>query len=127
MTQTTLPRSRGLTIAPGFADAHPGARCKPLGDRLVVRRDPAKEASEGGIILPDTAQNKPQVGYVVSVGPGRLLDTGGRLPMDVKPGDRVLWPAYGGSEITGFRSTTDSEYVVLRMDDVMAILADETV
>lgn len=91
---------------------------KPLGDRIIVEAITAEEVTKGGIVLPDTAKEKPQEGRVVAVGPGKLLDNGKTVPMEVKVGDRVVYSKYGGSEI----KINGKEYVVLRQDDVLGIV-----
>jgi chaperonin GroES len=91
---------------------------KPLGDRIIVEAITAEEVTKGGIVLPDTAKEKPQEGNVVAVGPGKLLDNGKLAPMEVKVGDRVVYSKYGGSEI----KINGSEFVVLRQDDVLGIV-----
>jgi len=91
---------------------------KPLGDRIIVQAVTAEEVTKGGIVLPDTAKEKPQEGTVVAVGPGKLLDNGKLAPMEVKVGDRVVYSKYGGSEI----KINGNEYVVLRQDDVLGIV-----
>jgi chaperonin GroES len=91
---------------------------KPLGDRILVQRTEAEEEVRGGIVIPDTAKEKPQEGVVVAVGDGRVLDSGDRVEMAVKTGDRVLFGKYGGTETT----IDDVEYLILREDDVLGIL-----
>jgi len=91
---------------------------KPLADRIIVKATTAEEITKGGIVLPDTAKEKPQEGEVVAVGPGRLLDSGKMAAMDVKVGDRVIYSKYGGTEI----KLNGDEFVVLRQDDVLGIL-----
>ncbi len=90
---------------------------KPLNDRLVVKAVKAEEKTAGGIILPDAAQEKPTEAEVVAVGPGKVLDNGKLVPLEVKPGDRVIYSRYGGTEI----KVGGEEYVILRQDDVLAI------
>jgi chaperonin GroES len=92
-------------------------RVRPLGDRLIVRRVEEEEKTKGGIIIPDTAKEKPQEGEVVAVGPGRLED-GKRIPLDVKAGDRVLFGKYAGTEI----KLDGEEHLILREDDVLGIV-----
>ena len=89
----------------------------PLADRLVVRPIEKDEKTKGGIILPDTAKEKPQEGEVVAVGPGRMTEDGKRIPMEVKIGDRVIYAKYGGSEI----KVDDIEMIILRESDILAI------
>ena len=91
---------------------------KPLSDRIIVQTKTAEEVSKGGIILPDTAKEKPQEGEVIAVGPGKLLDSGKTVPVDVKVGDNVIYSKYGGTEV----KVDGKEYVILRQDDVLAIL-----
>ncbi|MDH7602555.1 MAG: co-chaperone GroES [Armatimonadota bacterium] len=90
---------------------------KPLGDKVVVEPVEEEEKSPGGIILPDTAKKKPQEGIVVAVGPGKVLDDGSRGEMAVKPGDRVIYAKYGGTEVT----VDGKEYVILDQDSIYAI------
>lgn len=91
---------------------------KPLADRVVVEAAAAEEKSTGGIILPDTAQEKPQQGVVVAVGPGKVSDNGVEIKPTVKVGDKVLYGKYSGSEIT-FEA---KEYMIMRESDILAIL-----
>jgi chaperonin GroES len=90
---------------------------KPLGDRVVVKAIEAEERTKGGIILPDTAKDKPQEGEVIAVGPGRVLDNGSRVAPEVKVGDRVIYSKYGGTEV----KVDDEEYLVVRESDLLAI------
>jgi len=92
---------------------------KPLDDRLVVSVSDATEKTAGGILLPDTAKQKPQQGTVVAVGPGRLLDNGTRAPMAVAVGDTVLFGKYSGSDV----EVGNVEYKILRESDVLGKLA----
>jgi len=92
----------------------------PLHDRVVVRRLEEKgEVVRGGIVIPDTAKEKPQEGEVIAVGNGKILDNGTRVAMDVKAGDRVLFGKYSGSEI----KVDGEEYLIMREDDILGILA----
>ena len=95
-------------------------KVRPLHDRLVVRRIEEKESVKGGIIIPDTAKEKPQEGEVVAVGPGRLTEDGKRIAPEVKKGDRILIGKYSGTDV----KLDGTEYVILREDDVLGILAD---
>ena len=90
---------------------------RPLGDRVLVKIDDSPQLSPGGIVLPDSAQEKPQRGIVVRVGEGRTLDDGSRAPMEVKEGDCVIFSKYGGSEV----KDGDEELTLLREDDIYAI------
>jgi len=91
---------------------------KPLADRVVVEAAAAEEKSSGGIILPDTAQEKPQQGTVAAVGPGKASDTGTIVEMTVKAGDKVLYGKYSGTEVTH----DGKEYLIMRESDILAIL-----
>jgi len=96
----------------------------PLGDRIVVRQTRQDEVRASGLVIPDTAREKPQIGEVLSVGPGRLDDNGKRVPIDVKAGDRVLYAKYSGQEIPrGVFGDSDDEYMVLKESDILAKLA----
>lgn len=90
---------------------------RPLGDRVVVKPISREEKTAGGIVLPDTAKEKPQEGEVVAVGPGRVLDNGKRVPVEVKAGDRVVYAKYGGAEV----KLEGVEYVILRESDILAV------
>ena len=91
---------------------------RPLHDRVVVRRIDAEEKSKGGIIIPDTAQEKPQEGEVVSVGPGTLNDTGELRPLDVKAGDRVLFGKWSGTEV----KFDGEDVLILKESDLMGVI-----
>jgi chaperonin GroES len=91
---------------------------RPLHDRVVVKRLEQQEQVRGGIIIPDTAKEKPQEAEVIAVGPGKINDDGKRAPMDVKKGDRVLIGKYSGSEI----KIDDEELVIVREDEILAVL-----
>ncbi len=94
------------------------ADIRPLHDRVVVKRLEAKEEVRGGIIIPDTAREKPQEAEVIAVGPGKLNEDGKRQPMDVKKGDRVLIGKYSGSEI----KIDGEEHVIVREDEILAVV-----
>ncbi len=91
---------------------------RPLHDRVFLRRIEEEEQVRGGIIIPDTAKEKPQEAEVIAVGPGKLQDDGKRQPMDVSTGDKVLIGKYSGSEI----KIDDDDYVILREDEILAIV-----
>jgi chaperonin GroES len=93
---------------------------KPIGDRIVVRRSKAEESTKGGILLPDTAKNKPQKGKVMAVGPGRIGKDGKRRALQVKPGDTILFTAWAGDEFNE-KGSSDS-ILVMREEDVMAVV-----
>jgi len=91
---------------------------KPLQDRVVVKAAEAEEVSKGGIILPDTAKEKPQQGEVVAVGPGKVADSGELIKPQVKKGDKILYGKYSGTEIT----VDGEDYLIVRESDIFAIL-----
>ena len=91
---------------------------RPLHDRVVIRRIEGEEKTKGGIIIPDTAKEKPQQAEVKAVGNGKLLETGERVPPEVKPGDRILFGKYSGSEIR----IDGKDYLVLREDEILGVL-----
>jgi chaperonin GroES len=91
-------------------------KLQPLGDRIVVRPIKGEEVTKGGIIIPDTAKEKPQVGEVIAVGPGKITVDGKRLAMEVEKGDKVMYAKYGGTEI----KIDDEELLILRDSDVLA-------
>ena len=91
---------------------------KPLADRVVVEPAAAEEMSSGGIILPDTAQEKPQQGTIVAAGPGKASDSGSLVAMEVKKGDKVLYGKYSGTEFS-FEGT---DYLIMRESDILAVL-----
>jgi chaperonin GroES len=93
-------------------------KVRPLHDRLLVRRLEEKETAQGGIIIPDTAKEKPMEGKVLAVGNGRVLDSGKRLPVEVKVGDTILFGKYSGTEI----KVDGEEVLVVREDEVLAIV-----
>jgi chaperonin GroES len=91
---------------------------QPLHDRIIIEAASKEDRTAGGIILPDSAQEKPQRGTVVAVGPGKRLDSGTLAPVDVKTGDTVLYGKYAGTEV----SVGGKDYVILRAEDVLAVL-----
>ena len=93
-------------------------KIRPLHDRILVERLEEKEVKKGGIIIPDTAKEKPQEGKVIAVGNGKVTEGGKKIPLDVKAGDKILFAKYSGTEV----KLDDKEYVVMREDDVLAIL-----
>ena len=94
---------------------------KPLGDRIVVRVIEELERTKGGIVLPDTAKEKPQEAEVLAIGPGGRNEKGDRVPMEVKVGDRVIFAKYSGTEF----KQDDEEYLILRESDVLAVVVRE--
>src|SRR5438477_12723103 len=115
-----------VTPSPEEASAtstkHQGGRdtmkIRPLHDRILVKRVEEQEVRRGGIIIPDTAKEKPQEGKVVAVGNGKVTDDGKKIALDVKTGDRILFGKYSGNEV----KIEDEEYVIMREEDVLAIL-----
>ena len=93
-------------------------KVRPLADRLLVKREEPSETVRGGIIIPDTAKEKPQEGKVVAVGPGRLDENGKRVALEVKKGDRILMGKYAGTEV----KIDSVEHLILREDDVLAVI-----
>jgi chaperonin GroES len=98
--------------------AKKGIGLKPLGDRIVVKRLEAEERTKGGIVLPDTAKEKPKEGEVVAVGEGKVLDSGETQAMQVTVGDRVIFGSYAGTEVT----VAGTEYLILSESDVLAVV-----
>lgn len=96
-----------------------GTRIRPLHDRLVVRRIEPGETAKGGLIIPDSAKEKPQEGEVLAVGNGKTLDSGTKVALDVKAGDRILFGKYSGSEV----EIDGEEVLILREDEVLAVMA----
>jgi len=93
-------------------------KVKPLHDRIVIKRVEEKETIKGGIVIPDTAKEKPQEGEVIAVGGGKKTEEGKVIPMDVKAGDRILFGKYSGTEI----KIDDEEYLIIREDEVLGII-----
>ena len=94
------------------------AKLRPLNDKIVVKRLEAEEKTKGGIVLPDTAKEKPKEGKVISLGEGKLLDNGNRVPFQVKKNDRILFSSYAGTEV----KIDGNEFVIMQEEDVLAIL-----
>ncbi len=95
-------------------------KIKPLQDRLIVKRIEEEEKTKGGIIIPDSAKEKPQEGKVVAVGDGKTLESGEKAPLTVKPGDKILFGKYSGTEI----KIDGEEHLIMREDDVLGIVQD---
>lgn len=93
-------------------------KVKPLADRVLVKPREEKEVKKGGIIIPDTAKEKPQQGEVIAVGPGKLSETGQRIAMEVKKGDLILYGKYSGAEVT----VGGEEYLIMRESDILAVV-----
>jgi chaperonin GroES len=97
------------------------SKMKPLSDRVIVKPLEQKEVKKGGIIIPDTAKEKPMEGEVIAVGPGKVNDSGTRMAMDVKKGDKILYGKYSGTEVR----IDDVEYLIMHVEDIMAVIHDE--
>jgi chaperonin GroES len=93
-------------------------KIRPLHDRILIKRLEEQEQKKGGIIIPDTAKEKPQEGKVIAVGNGKVSDEGKKIPLDVKAGDKILFGKYSGSEV----KIDDEEYLIMREEDVLAII-----
>ena len=93
-------------------------KIRPLHDRIVVKREEEKEVKKGGLIIPDTAKEKPQEGTVIAVGHGRVTEDGKKIPLDVKARDKILFGKYSGSEV----KIDDEEYLIMKEEDVLAII-----
>jgi len=93
-------------------------KIRPLNDRVLVKRLEEEEVTKGGIIIPDTAKEKPAEGEVVAVGPGRLDDKGKRVPVELKAGDRVLFSKYGGTDV----KLDGKDYLIMREDDILGVV-----
>jgi chaperonin GroES len=93
-------------------------KIRPLQDRLIVKRVEEEERTKGGIIIPDSAKEKPQEGEVIAVGPGKVGEDGKKIPLDVKSGDRVLFGKYAGTEI----KIDEEEHLIMREDDILGII-----
>ncbi len=93
-------------------------KIKPLGDRVIIEAMEPEEKKQGGIIIPDTAKEKPQEGEVVAVGPGKVSEAGNKVAMEVKKGDKVLYGKYSGTDVT----VDGNEYLIMRESDILAII-----
>ena len=94
------------------------ANLRPLGDRVVIQAVEREEMTRSGLVLPDTAKEKPQEGKIIAVGPGRLLESGERVAVELKEGDRVIFSKYAGTEF----KLDDQEYLILRESDILAVV-----
>lgn len=94
-------------------------KVRPLGDRVIIKPLPQDEKTKGGIILPDTAKEKPQQGQVIAIGNGRILDNGTKVDMEVKPGDKVLYGKYSGTEI----KIEGEEFLIVKESEIFGILS----
>jgi len=107
----------GCTLATASASTK---KLRPLGDRVVIQPTPREEMTKSGIVLPDTAKEKPQEGRILSVGPGRILDDGTREQIDVKAGDKVLYAKYAGTEF----KVDAEELLIISQKDILAVVED---
>ena len=94
-----------------------GKKLNPIGDRVVVKPEPEEQKTKSGIVLPDSAKEKPQEGAVVAVGSGRILDNGQKVPLEVKVGDKIIYSKYGGTEV----KIDNEDYIILSERDILAI------
>ena len=117
----TATKTKGK--APARSSGKSAARVIPLCDRVVVKQSKQDEVRASGLVIPDTAREKPQLGEVIAVGPGRLDENGKRLPIDVKAGDRVLYAKYSGQEVPRGIFGDEEDYMVLKETDILAKLA----
>ena len=107
-----------MATAKASTKATDAKKLRPLGDRVVVQPTPREEMTKSGIVLPDTAKEKPQEGTIISVGPGRILDDGKRESIDVKKGERVLYAKYAGTEF----KIDDVELLIISQKDILAVV-----
>jgi len=107
-----------MVVAATKKKAASSIKLQPLGDRVVLEREGSEDKTAGGILLPDSAKDKPARGIVVSVGDGRMLDDGSRSPLQVKPGDRVIFSSYAGETF----KVGEQELLLMREDDILAVI-----
>lgn len=117
------PKAKAKSAARPAAKPVKSAKVVPLGDRVVVKQARQEEVRASGLVIPDTAREKPQLGEVIAVGPGRVDDNGKRVPVDVKTGDRVLYAKYSGQEVPRGVYGDEEDYMVLKENDILAKLA----
>src|SRR5689334_17410620 len=116
--QLATRHQSGTSHAPQGRGGHQVANIKPLEDKIVVQASEAETTTASGIVIPDTAKEKPQEGKVLAVGPGRIDDNGNRIPLDVQVGDVVIYSKYGGTEV----KYNGEDYLVLSARDVLAVI-----
>jgi chaperonin GroES len=115
--------ARKAPVRPAAKATNKSGKLVPLGDRILVKQVRQEEVRASGLVIPDTAREKPQMGEVLAVGPGRVDDSGKRLPIDVKIGDRVLYAKYTGQEVPrGVLGREDEEFLILKENDILARL-----
>jgi chaperonin GroES len=117
-TRSTMASEQGHTSTAANMPAGMTSRMRPLGDRVVIRPTPRDEMTKSGIVLPDTAKEKPQEGEIIAAGPGRYNDDDEREPMDVKVGDKVLYAKYAGTEF----KLDDDELLIVSQKDILAVV-----
>jgi len=115
--------AKAATRAKPAAARRSAARVTPLGDRVVVKQSRQDEVRASGLVIPDTAREKPQLGEVIAVGPGRLDDNGKRVIIDLKVGDRVLYAKYSGQDVPRGVFGDEEDYMILKESDILAKLA----
>jgi chaperonin GroES len=120
-TKRRKPAKRSAPSSPRGAPAK-SRQVVPLGDRVVVKQTRQDEVRASGLVIPDTAREKPQLGVVIAVGPGRLDDNGKRIPIDLKNGDRVLYAKYSGQDVPRGVFGDEDDYMILKDTDVLAKL-----
>ena len=119
----TAAKAPAKTPAKKSNGAKAPANVVPLGDRVVVKQTRQDEVRASGLVIPDTAREKPQLGVVIAVGPGRLDDNGKRMPIDLKNGDRVLYAKYSGQDVPRGVFGDEDDYMILKESDVLAKLS----
>lgn len=117
------PKTKAAAKPAARAAAPKTAKVVPLGDRIVVKQARQEEVRASGLVIPDTAREKPQLGEVIAVGPGRVDDNGKRVAVDVKTGDKVLYAKYSGQEVPRGIYGDEEDYMVLKENDILAKLA----
>jgi chaperonin GroES len=120
-TKRRSPAKRRAQSSPKVAPSK-SRQVVPLGDRVVVKQTRQDEVRASGLVIPDTAREKPQLGVVIAVGPGRLDDNGKRIPIDLKNGDRVLYAKYSGQDVPRGVFGDEDDYMILKDTDVLAKL-----
>src|SRR5690348_14439222 len=121
LARQVRPKASKSSLRTTEGSSSVASKIRPVGDRLVVKPAAKEEITRSGIVIPDTAKEKPQEGEVIAVGSGKLLDNGDRVPMEIKVGDRVLYAKYGGTEF----KLDGEDYLVMRESDVLAVLVKE--
>jgi chaperonin GroES len=122
-TKTKARPAKAATRAKPATARRSAARVTPLGDRVVVKQSRQDEVRASGLVIPDTAREKPQLGEVIAVGPGRLDDNGKRVIIDLKVGDRVLYAKYSGQDVPRGVFGDEEDYMILKESDILAKLA----